>query len=455
MGAPDPVDRLRAAIAARAGLDVGGGRGVPFLPALERAAAEAGRAAAAHAEALVADPLALDGFVEALTVGETWLFRERGAWERIEREILPGRLAARLRAGGRERLRAWCAGCSTGEEAFSLAIVLAEARVPAPVHLVATDLSAAAVARARRGALSEWSLRGAAAARARPWLREEDGGLLVAPGIVDRIRFGVHNLALPGWQADPLGLSDLDLVLCRNVLIYLAPEVVREVAGRLLQALAPGGWLVTGAADPPLAGLAPFEVRTGPEGAAYRRPEGTVRGRGPAAARAPHPSLSPLARGEGDAAALARGGEDASPLAGRNRARPAAKASSAAAPTAPTAENPASPADPPAPDAVALARRALDEGRPAEALAALDRLVAERPLLAAAHLDRALALLELGREDEAEEACRRARYLDPGEPYAHFLLGTIRRRRGDLHGAARAFAAAARLAGDGPPVPRP
>lgn len=412
--AGSPQERLRRLVRDLTGLDLSGRRGHPFAVALARAARTAGDPDdASHARALLEGRRPLRSLVEELTVGETWFFRDAAQWAFIDGTVLPEARARRRDRPG-HRLRAWSAGCATGEEAYSLAIAAADAGLGRDVHLLGTDLNETALERARAAEFSVWSLRGEAAGRARRHLREAHGKLALDPSLARTVRFFPLNLAGAEYPSPQLGLADLDLVLCRNVLVYLEASVLPEVARRLHGCLAPGGWLLTGAADPILQRHAPFEVSAGAHGLAYRRPERSGPKVPVAAARRGLPAaLRPAPR----AAELRR-----------PRPRPA-------------------PAAPPALDARAL----LDAARPADALALIDAALARRPLDAAAHFERAVALTELGRPEDAEEACRRALYLARGEPFVQFFSGMLRLRRGDRAGARRAFrAAAALLAGRAP-----
>jgi chemotaxis protein methyltransferase CheR len=399
---PSPEDRLRRLLEDRTGLDLSGARGGAFEAALARAerASPAARGEPL-AEALLAGRAPLEPLVEELTVGETWFFRDPAQWAFVEETVIP---EVRRRRRGGEPLRAWSAGCATGEEAYSLAIVLLEAGLGDALSVLGTDVNETALSRARAGEFSLWSLRGDVGARARRYLREEDGKLHVAPALAAHVRFFALNLASGDYPSPSRGLADLDLVLCRNVLIYLRRDRVPEIAARLFASLAPGGWLLAGASDPVLARHAPFELHAGPHGIAYRRPAAGGRARAPSGGRREVPgALRPVAR----------------VAAARRRA----------------------PVHPPPP-----ARALLDAGRPVEALAAIDAALARRPLAPETHFERAVALTELGRLDAAEDACRRALYLARGQPFVHFFLGMLRRQRGDPAGAARAFRTAAVLA---------
>jgi chemotaxis protein methyltransferase CheR len=410
------MERLRALVLERAGLDLTGVRGVLLQAALAREAHAGGFTDGDElARALVEGARPLDPFIEELTVGETWFFREPAQWAFVEEVILPE--AVRRRTGRPDQFRAWSAGCSTGEEPYTLSIVLQERGVRDRVQITGTDLNETALARARRGEYSLWSLRGAADGRARRYLAEVGGRLVLAPEIAARVRFFPLNLAKAEYPSASRGLVDLDLILCRNVLLYLERSRVAEAARRLFAALAPGGWLLTGAADPPLAQHAPFTVRAGAGGLAYQRPDAGA-------------SLPVVGRG-------------AAPSEPARRLRPSTPRKSPARRAAEPAPPPAAlPHDP----ELAAAHLLVDAAHVPDALAAVDDVLARRPLDPEAHFEKAVVLTELGRLDEAEEACRRARYLARGQPFVHFFTALLRLQRRDRSGAARALRTAAALA---------
>lgn len=189
--------------------------------------------------------------VEALTIGETNFFRQPAWFAQIERQILSPLIEHR-RIFGPKRLRVWSAGCATGEEAYSLAILitrLLRRSDELDVGIIATDLSTAFLAEARRGVYREWSLRELDAATRMQHFRKLDSGRFeLGPVARALVTFEPFNLAdNEGWD-DPRRL-DFDLIVCRNVLIYLARERQRAVAQHLIAGLASDGWLATAPAE--------------------------------------------------------------------------------------------------------------------------------------------------------------------------------------------------------------
>ncbi|UJR80054.1 CheR family methyltransferase [Sandaracinus amylolyticus] len=180
----------------------------------------------------------LDRVIEALVVGETYFFREaRGL------EVLIEPLVARARRG--ERVRIWSAACATGEEPISIAILLDRAGVLDRVELVATDISARALDRARRGEHTRRAHR-AVPEGMPPWIRVEHDRALVDERLRARIDWRRVNLA---DEAAIAALGRFDAIVCRNVLIYFDDARIQRVAGSLARALEPGGELLIGASE--------------------------------------------------------------------------------------------------------------------------------------------------------------------------------------------------------------
>jgi chemotaxis protein methyltransferase CheR len=190
--------------------------------------------------------------LEAITTHETRFFREPRQFEFLE-EVAAPRWRAEAAAGRRpRRLRAWSAGCSTGEEAYSLAMLLGSCLPPAAgwsVEVLATDLSERALERAREGV---WPLAKAddiPAGHLETWMRRgvrgREGSMAASPALRRLIRFERANL-----NDERLAVAGpFDLVLCRNVLIYFRPDRRRLVVERLLARLAPGGYVLLGHAE--------------------------------------------------------------------------------------------------------------------------------------------------------------------------------------------------------------
>lgn len=182
------------------------------------------------------DPDALRALVEGSVVGETYFARHPEQFEAL-RTVMRGEPRDRP-------FRVWCAGCASGEEAYTLAALLVEEGRRTPASILATDVSQAAIETARRGRYGPWSLRGLAAPSRERWLRPEAGEWSVTPELRELVVFRRHNLV-----TDPPPSHGFDVVFCRNVLIYFDAATKAHVVERLLGHLAPAGYLFLGHAE--------------------------------------------------------------------------------------------------------------------------------------------------------------------------------------------------------------
>jgi chemotaxis methyl-accepting protein methylase len=197
--------------------------------------------------ALLADnPQELDLLFRELLIGVTSFFRDPALWEQLATVVIPALLAGKPDRG---TVRAWVAGCSTGEEAYSLAIVLREAllaRQPRPnlsIQVFATDLDEDAIRKARAGTYPAGIAADVSAGRLEQFFIREDGGYRVRPEVRESVVFAVQDVV-----ADPPFIK-LDLLSCRNVLIYLDAPLQRKMMTMFHYALRPGGMLVLGTAE--------------------------------------------------------------------------------------------------------------------------------------------------------------------------------------------------------------
>ena len=406
------TEQILALVAERSGLVFAPNRRAEAEGGIARAMKHAGADDPAAYLALIRrDSVAWAALVDQLTTGETHFMRDLDQMDLVRREVLP---ALKRRRGAGAAPRVWSAGCATGEEAYSLAILLEEEGLDNGAAVLGTDLSAAALEKARRGSYSDWSMRGVSGQFLQDYFRHVRGRRVLLDRIRQRVRFERLNFV---GQEDyaAAGALGMDLILCRNVLIYFDHQTAGRIAARLFDCLAEGGVLLTAGADPRLGGYAPFEVEVRRAGLVYRRPAA--------------PTSTPTAR-----TVPAR-------LAPATQHPPAQHAARKVAQREKSA--PAKPLTPVEPDlgreafervmGHANAKGALEAERIAQA--ALRR----HPLDAQLHYLRATLLVALDRDEDAEHEAQRALYLDPSLAIAHFLLGTILRKRGAHPGALRAF----------------
>lgn len=190
------------------------------------------------------DPAMIAQVVEALLNNETYFFRDRNPFDLLVSEALPAIAAQRPS----RRLRIWSAGCSTGQEAYSLAMLFADDPDrwrDWTIDIVATDVSGRVVDRARSGIYSQFEVqRGLGVKEMLRWFQECDDGWRAAEVLRRAVRFQVHNI-LDG----PPGPGKFDIILCRNVLLYLGIQKRSLAFDRLAAALADDGRLMLGAGE--------------------------------------------------------------------------------------------------------------------------------------------------------------------------------------------------------------
>jgi chemotaxis protein methyltransferase CheR len=183
--------------------------------------------------------------VEGLLNNETYFFRDRAPFDLLAKAALP-RLQE-LRSSTR-KLRIWSAGCSTGQEVYSLAMMFAEDPVKWAgwtIDIVGTDVSEAVVERARGGTYTQFEVqRGLGIAQMIKWFEETPEGWRAVEALRKNVRFQVHNLL-----EMPPHPGSFDIVLCRNVLLYLNQQTRGKAFDRLAAAMAPDGWLMLGAGE--------------------------------------------------------------------------------------------------------------------------------------------------------------------------------------------------------------
>ena len=382
----------------------------------------------------------LDDLAAELTVGETYFFREPDQFQWIRETILPEILQRR---GRKHPLRAWSAACSSGEEAYSLAILFEEEGLANHAPILATDISQAALLKARRAVYTSWSYRGLEGGRIDRYFRRGLNGFVLEPRFQQRVEFERHNLALDPYPDPSPSLGGMDLILCRNVMIYFSPLAVETVFRKLMASLAPGGWLISGPSDPLFEESFDGKKVATPAGVVYQK-NARINRQAPGSSWKTETSfVRPFSAGEGMGFVLPetpRPGPSDPPLPPPTAETPLSKAQEAFARmdygkvlelTQPYLKDAA---------ACLLSIRALAnlQDAPAAEQAAANA-VRLHPLFPDLHFLRAVLLMNMGKDREAVRDFRRTLYLDPTLAVAQFALGLVLRRLGDLEGARRSY----------------
>lgn len=382
------VQQVAELVHRQSGIAVGPSRLPALHAAIERVLPDA---AASELLGLLADPrqgaLTLDRLIDEITINETFFMRHRA-----ELNTIPwARLLADARRRGQSRVRVWSAACSSGEEAYSLAILALET-LPgeaAPVSVLATDISQSCLKRATQGHYGEHALRHLESAlRGRYFRATGDRMAEVKSELRQHVRFARHNLVHD--PIPPAREAPFDVIVCRNVLIYFDAETAARTAARLRTALSDPGVMVLGASDRLTLPRPEFRTRLQQSPDRHQAP-------------AHHHVSTPSHRSSGPT------------------------------PTLPAQRS----ADQRVPLALALAD--ADGGRLAAALTGIEPILDADPLNTIALFIQGLVLHAQGDPTAAVDSLRRALYLDPSFVRAAFELGRAQDALGNRPAAHRSY----------------
>ncbi len=205
---------------------------------------------------LKADPLCPERrlLLQHITVDESYFFRDENQHDFLKNDFLP-RLIAQKRAQSDKHIRIWSAGCATGQEIYSIAILLQELLSDFSswqLHLIASDINHHSLQRAMKGEYSQWEIRSNndLISNSSYFTALENGRYQLNEALKKQVKFFFLNLAEDIFPSLMNQTCHLDLILCRNVFIYLQPQIVEQTCARFAQALRPGGLLLLSATDP-------------------------------------------------------------------------------------------------------------------------------------------------------------------------------------------------------------
>ena len=238
-----------------------------------------------------------DLMISALTVGETYFFRNSNQFDALTREILPA--IVRQREHLNRRIRIWSAGCATGEEPYSIAIALREL-IPQieswNILIIATDINRDALRRAEEGVYGAWSFRGVEKRIQDTYFRMTgDKQFTLANEIKQMITFEYLNLAADTFPSLTNNTNAMDVIFCRNVTIYFTAEVTQKLIRNFSSCLVDGGWLIPGPSEPNLVFYTDFESTNLPGTVIYRKPAAPAPKPALTFALAPQPAAAPVA----------------------------------------------------------------------------------------------------------------------------------------------------------------
>jgi chemotaxis protein methyltransferase CheR len=355
-----------------------------------------------------------------LTVGETYFFREKRSFDILAEQIFPA--LAQARRKGRRQLRIWSAACCTGEEPYSIAITLLHS-LPNwqewDITILASDINSRFLRKAAAGIFGQWSFRNAPA-----WLKQyfhplPNGQFQIQPRIKQMVQFTRLNLVEDVYPSLTNNTHTMDVIFCRNVLMYFTPLQARKVIQKLFSAQANRGWLIVGPSELLQSSCEPYTARNFQGVILFQKggkPTPTTTTHIPFAIESSPPvdCQAPIVLREQPVAPAVLSKE---PLSGS-----------------------------PSPAELRRAAHSLaGEGKLSEALDCCDRWIAADRLDPLGHYLRANILQEQGASDDAVDSLRKALYLDPNCVLAHFAMGNIARNRGDAEQASKHLGNARKL----------
>lgn len=398
-------------------------------------------------------PKEIQALARCLTVPETHFFRSPETFAMLQKQLLPELIEARRTTT--RRLRIWSAGCATGPEPFSLAILLSRLLPDLAdwdVRILATDINPQGFATASAGEYTQWAFRGTPAwVMSGYFTKTRDGRHKLSPAIRELVEFRYLNLV-----EDPFP-TDCDLILCRNVIMYFSRETAVHVADKLRMALREGGYLLVTASETGRDIQGSLSSLTLGGEIVYRRtpPE-------PKAAAIPPTQAAPVPGRDGRAKTSAarsprstRTGKgqppkrQVTPPKRERSATPQPERGDLRLERRAYARDP-QPVAPPAASAAAKAaadeaRKLADRGRLDEALTRCTDALACEKLNPSLYYLKASILQELGRSEEAEQALQSTLFLDGDFALARVMLGAIARSQDRSGEAAKHFREALEL----------
>ena len=376
-------------------------------------------------------PGGLELLASHLTVGETFFYRESRSLEALQRHVFP----TILRAGKSDpQLRIWSAGCASGEEPYTIAMMVND--IPGfrdwKVTIIGSDINQSLLAKAEAGVYSDWSFRGVPdSVKARYFRKVGKTGFQILPEVRRMVAFEYLNLVGDDYPTLFSRTNAMDLILCRNVLMYFRPDIIKQVVGKLQRSLLNGGWLVVSPVESPLIIDTALSAVQFPDAVLYckhalparpdparapvperTRAERKPRPRSRATSRPPSPTTSPMT----------------SPYAQALECFAAAQYDTCVS----FLVDPASGLGEDSRAYELLARAHANAGRLADAEKWCERAIKADKLNARLRYLLATVLIEQSRLERAAAALHRAIYIDPQFVVAHFALGQMMLRMGLL-----------------------
>ena len=345
-----------------------------------------------------------DQLIGVLTVGETYFFRNTTHFDALVKNILPDIIAEREHSN--RRIRIWSAGCATGEEPYSLAILLRET-IPNVeswnISILATDINRDALKKAQEGRYGAWSFRGVEKRVQDTYFQLLGNQYTISDAIRRMVTFEYFNLVGDPYPSLTNNTNAMDIIVCRNVTIYFSEAVTRAVITKFHACLVNNGWLIPGPSEPNMLFYGDFLARNFPGTVVYQKPGIAMRTAkfDPTFAPTTVPTLRPIAP---------------APL------KPA---------PAPVKIAP--------PDRYQRALELMQSGQSEQALAKLYEKIDQNANFAPAYFTLGKIYANKGNLEEAQHWCERAIRLDKLHPEPYYTLSLIYEQHGLLESAVEAL----------------
>ena len=424
----DQYDRFQKLVLRRTGMLFGIkrrnalGRGITMM--CEKAAQDDLERYFQMLQATETDSPLWDALIEELTVGETYFFRDENQIQALSRHLLPQIIAAH---GHDRRIRIWSAGCASGEEAYTLSMLLAEL-IPHMdqwnICILGTDINKKVIHKGKMARYRPWSFRQTDPLFQARYFSRKGEEYETIPRIRKNVHFEYLNLNEPVYPSLFTNTNAMDLILCRNVAIYYSEEVVRHVVSRFYQCLVPGGWLMMGASETSIPVFDQYGYHVFSGGTVYRKlnepapsrkrfQDGTFE-----KMTSPAPEPVPAMEREVFSATLKE-----TPFVMKTVPVPVAK----------KIDNPIVPPD--EPDLAEVGSDLIRRKRYEEAKDVFFRCLAENPRDADSLYQLGRVHANLGQMEAARSFCEQAIEINPLRAEVYYTLGLVHQESGDNKGA--------------------
>jgi chemotaxis protein methyltransferase CheR len=343
-----------------------------------------------------------DALVAELTIGETYFFRHQEQFDALRDTILPDLIERKKHV---RRLRVWSAGCATGPETYSIAILLNRELAHLvdgwDVSVLGTDINREFLARANEGKYDDWAFRSCPDDLQRGCFSPAGSSWTIKPKYRECVSFQYHNLVKHTFPSLLHNLSAFDLILCRNVMIYFSADLIRKLLSQFEQCLVEGGWFLAGHAESNVEMFRSFRTVNTPGATLYQK-----------SSEESHAHVPSLPDWEAPIKVVG---------------------------IAPEGEEQKQAPQPVSPVALSDIRLLADQGEFQKALESVRAFLEQENLNPAAHFHHALVLEQMGLHIESERALRQAVYLDRNFVLAHYYLALCLQKKRDTRGATRSF----------------